>query len=161
MLLKNWDEKIKTILDQDNYTCMEVADEETYNKLIEVFPCKLNLATASSTASTFNLTEYTNAAGGLVRRMPYSACVPKIFVEIKEFVNNCVRFAEGLNSSQTELDDMIRKPTNKLIADKLNENIRQLLSKVSLAQLVQIVVNTIYLEKSIELLEQHLRLVIR
>jgi len=36
--------------------------------------------------------------------------------------------------SQTELDDMIRKPTNKLITDKLNENIRGLIVKVSLAQ---------------------------
>jgi hypothetical protein len=92
--------------------------------------------------------------------MPYSACVPKIFVEIKEFVNNCVKFAEGLNSSQTELDDMIRKPTNKLITDKLNENIRKLIAQVTLAQLLQIVVNTLYLENSIEGLEQHLLSVI-
>jgi hypothetical protein len=33
---------------------------------------------------------------------------------------------------------MIRKPTNKLITDKLNENIRSLLNNVSLAQVTQI-----------------------
>ncbi len=32
------------------------------------------------------------------KRMPYSLCVPRIFAEIKEFVNNCVKFADGLNS---------------------------------------------------------------
>ena len=31
---------------------------------------------------------------------------------------------------------MIRKPTNKLITDKLNENIRNLINKVSLAQVI-------------------------
>ena len=45
--------------------------------------------------------------------------------------------------SQTELDDMIRKPTNKLITDKLNENIRYLISQVSLAQVNRIKLNKI------------------
>ncbi len=137
LLLRNWDDKIKKILKEDNYNCMEIDSEEAYNKLLEIFPCQLNLPFKSS-VSTFNFPDInalTSDSNGIyLRRMPYSACVPKIFVEIKEFVNNCVKFAEGLNSSQTELDDMIRKPTNKLITDKLNDNIRQLLSKVSLAQ---------------------------
>jgi hypothetical protein len=37
-------------------------------------------------------------------------------------------------NSQTELDDMVRKPTNKLITDKLKENIYALLNNVSLGQ---------------------------
>jgi hypothetical protein len=74
--------------------------------------------------------------------MPYSSCVPKIFNEIKEFVNNCVKFAEGLNSSQTELDDMVRKPTNRLITDKLKENISSLIQDVTLAQVILVNLNT-------------------
>ena len=150
VLLLKWNDTIKQILSQDNYNCMELDNEEDYKRLMEAFPCRLDVSLNNSNAAT------TQPGGAFLVRLPYSACVPKIFVQIKEFVNNCVKFADGLNSSQTELDDMVRKPTNKLITDKLNENIRNLIKKVSLAQLVQIVINTIYLERSIELLEQHL-----
>ena len=82
--------------------------------------------------------------------MPYSSCVPKIFNEIKEFVNNCVKFAEGLNSSQTELDDMVRKPTNRLITDKLRENISSLIQDVTLAQVCKLVLfNFIHLKPAL------------
>ena len=150
VLLLKWNDTIKEILSQDNYNCMELDNEEDYKRLMEAFPCRLDVSLNNSNGAT------SQPLGAFLVRLPYSACVPKIFVQIKEFVNNCVKFADGLNSSQTELDDMVRKPTNKLITDKLNENIRSLIKKVSLAQLVQIVINTIYLERSIELLEQHL-----
>jgi hypothetical protein len=138
MLLLKWDEKIRNILLEDNYNCMEIDSEEAYKKLLEIFPCELNTLNKSK-YSVLNI-EYDEASsprskdGRFFKRMPYSACVPKLFFEIKDFVNNCAKFAEGLNSSQTELDDMVRKPTNKLITDKLNENIRSLIRTVSLAQ---------------------------
>lgn len=131
VLLLKWDDKFKKILSKDNYNCMEIEDPEEYKQLIESFPCQLDV----SLKSTEHKDNQQQAK--FVKRLPYSACVPKLFVEIKEFVNNCAKFAEGLNSSQTELDDMIRKPTNKLITDKLNENIRSLLNNVSLAQVIE------------------------
>lgn len=130
MLLIKWNEKIKKILNEDNYNSMEIDSEDAYKKLMEIFPCQLTQSQKTKLLSNDQAVRSDNYP----KIMPYSACVPKIFVEIKEFVNNCVKFSEGLNSSQTELDDMIRKPTNKLITDKLNENIRQLINKVSLAQ---------------------------
>jgi len=119
LLLKS-DKKIQDILNEDNYSCIEIDSKEKYNRCREEFPCPLDVSLNSDMSSDY--------------RLPYSACVPKIFLEIKEFVNNCKKFADGLNSSQTELDDMIRKPTNRLITDKINENIRLLIKKVSLAQ---------------------------
>lgn len=163
MLLNKWNDKIKVILNEDNYNCMEIDSEDAFKLLMEIFPLDLNV-TLKSKHSTLNFKpdlKSTDSNGNFFRRLPYSGCVPKIFIEMKEFVNNCVKFSEGLNSSQTELDDMIRKPTNRLITEKLSDNIRHLICRVSLAQLVQIVVNTIYLEKSIELLEQHLLSVIK
>lgn len=91
MLLIKWDDKIKRILSEDNYNCMEIDDEEAYNKLLEIFPVKLNI-------SIVGRDEKSMKGEKSVKRMPYSACVPKLFIEMKEFVNNCVRFAEGLNS---------------------------------------------------------------
>lgn len=130
MLLIKWNDKIKKILSEDNYNCMEIDNEEVYSKLMDIFPVKLNVSIGTQDERNTKGDKY-------IKILPYSACVPKIFIEMKEFVNNCVRFAEGLNSSQTELDDMIRKPTNKLITDKLNESIRSLIVKVSLAQVTK------------------------
>lgn len=139
MLLIKWSDKIKYILSEDNYNCMEIDNEQAYKKLMQIFPCELKITLKTkNTTITFNppesLDNSNKKQAPFLKRLPYSACVPKLFVEMKEFVNNCVKFSEGLNSSQTELDDMIRKPTNKLITDKLNENIRLLINKVSLAQ---------------------------
>lgn len=121
MLLDKSSDRIKTILTEDNYTCMEIDSKEAYKLLMEYFPLDLKEPKADDSENFF-------------RRFPYSGCVPKIFLEIKDFVNNCVKFSEGLNSSQTELDDMIRKPTNRLITERLSENIRQLINRVSLTQ---------------------------
>lgn len=141
MLLIKWNNKLKTILSEDNYNCMEIDNEDAYKKLMEIFPVQLSVSLKSRHHSIINFNSDNNenlstSPGSFLKRLPYSACVPKIFIEMKEFVNNCVKFADGLNSSQTELDDMIRKPTNKLITDKLNENIRNLIDKVSLAQVI-------------------------
>lgn len=90
MLLNKWEERIRGILSQDNYNCMEIDNEEAYNKLLEIFPCQLDVSLNEKPSPTSSV--------GYFKRLPYSACVPKIFVEIKEFVNNCAKFAEGLNS---------------------------------------------------------------
>lgn len=94
MLLIKWNEKIKKILNEDNYNCMEIDSEDAYNKLVEIFPVKLNVPPPK-----FSDNEKSPRSGEkFIKRLPYSACVPKIFIEMKEFVNNCVKFAEGLNS---------------------------------------------------------------
>jgi len=131
VLLIKCDERIQEILSEDNYNCIELESEEEYNRCRQEFPCPLDVSLSNE------------RSGGY--RLPYSGCVPRIFIEIKEFVNNCKKFADGLNSSQTELDDMIRKPTNRLITDKINENIRQLIKKVSLAQVSRLIMDLNYL----------------
>lgn len=97
MLLIKWNDKIKKILGEDNYNCMEIDNEEAYTKLMEIFPVKLSVSIAPKlNESTKSSKDTTNEK--YLKRMPYSACVPKLFIEMKEFVNNCVKFAEGLNS---------------------------------------------------------------
>jgi hypothetical protein len=66
---------------------MENDSEEAYKKLMEIFPVKLSISLTND-----------SEAQSYLKRMPYSACVPKLFIEMKDFVNNCVKFAEGLNS---------------------------------------------------------------
>ncbi len=63
-----------------------------------MFPCEIK-SSLKSKVSMLNFPEQNiDPKRQFLRRMPYSAFVPKIFVEIKEFVNNCVKFADGLNS---------------------------------------------------------------
>ena len=92
MLLIKWNVKINTILNEDNYNCMEITREEDYNKLMEIFPVKLSVSIVTIQD------EKPSKGDKFIKRLPYSACVPKLFIEMKEFVNNCVKFAEGLNS---------------------------------------------------------------
>lgn len=92
MLLVKWNEKIRTILNEDNYNCMEITHESDYTRLMEIFPVKLSVSIVAMQE------EKPIKGEKFIKRLPYSACVPKLFIEMKEFVNNCVRFAEGLNS---------------------------------------------------------------
>ena len=72
---------------------MEIEDSKEYDKLMRTFPCELDVSLKSN-ESNDKLAKNSK----FIKRLPYSACVPKIFVEIKDFVNNCAKFAEGLNS---------------------------------------------------------------
>lgn len=91
LLLIKCDEKIKQILSEDNYNCIEINSENEYNQCREEFPCPLDVSLKNDNAAS----SHDSFVG---YRLPYSACVPKIFIEIKEFVNNCKKFADGLNS---------------------------------------------------------------
>jgi hypothetical protein len=93
VLLMKWNEKIKDILKKDNYSCMEIEDPKEYDRLMKLFPCQLDVSLLSNETN-----ENSPKNSKFIKRLPYSACVPKIFIEIKEFVNNCAKFAEGLNS---------------------------------------------------------------
>ena len=93
VLLMKWNEKIKDILKKDNYSCMEIEDQKEYDRLMKSFPCQLDVSLLTNESD-----EKSSKNSKFIKRLPYSACVPKIFVEIKEFVNNCAKFAEGLNS---------------------------------------------------------------
>lgn len=92
VLLIKWNDKIKDILKNDNYNCMEIESAEEYVTLMENFPCELDISLKSNDANDEISTKR------FFKRLPYSACVPKLFVSIKEFVDNCAKFAEGLNS---------------------------------------------------------------
>ena len=100
VLLIKCDEKINTILNEDNYNCIEIENEEEYKKCRAEFPCPLDVSLGNDPS----FSEVANANG---YRLPYSACVPKIFIEIKEFVNNCKKFADGLNSRSVLLNFLL------------------------------------------------------
>ncbi|CAF5076063.1 unnamed protein product, partial [Rotaria magnacalcarata] len=119
LLLNQWSIKFKEILRKDNYIQMVIEDETQYQLLLRQFPLRIE--------ATERLP--------FPRSLPYSESVPKIFLEIKEFAAVCAKFAKGLNVSKTEIDDMIRKPSNLLLTKTLKSDLVELTAAESETQL--------------------------
>ncbi|CAF0753822.1 unnamed protein product [Adineta ricciae] len=145
LLLTQWSQKFTEILNNDNYTPMVIEDETKYQLLQRQFPLRIE--------ATEKLP--------FPRQLPYSESVPKIFLEIKDFVAVCAKFAKGLNVSKTEIDDMIRKPSNLLLTKTLKTALIELTAaesrrQLNFSQLVQICINTLHLENAMPFLEDYI-----
>lgn len=74
--------------------------------------------------------------------------VPKVYQEVKGFIDMNVKFAEDLDLSHTEVDEIIRKSTNQLLSKTLSGAMSSLMREGSpnLQQLTQMSINTTHLE---------------
>jgi hypothetical protein len=92
------------------------------------------------------------------KKFPFSSFVPKVFREVKQFIHACLEFSADLNSSQSEIEDMVRKSTNVLLTRTLSGCLSALIKKpnVGLLQLIQITINTNYLEEASVYLEEYI-----
>ncbi|XP_060103208.1 exocyst complex component 6B [Heteronotia binoei] len=139
-LLKKWAGVFRNILDSDNYSPIPVASEELYQKMVGQFP--------------FHDAELEKQP--FPKKFPFSEFVPRVYVQIKEFIYACLKFSEDLHLSSTEVDDMIRKSTNLLLTRTLSNCLQNVIKRrnVGLTELVQIIINTTHLEKSCQFLEE-------
>lgn len=145
LLLTQWNQRFRDILSQDNYTQMPIEDETKYQLLLRQFPLRIEAIEKLP----------------FPRALPYSESVPKIFLEIKDFATVCAKFAKGLNVSKTEIDDMIRKPTNLLLTKTLKNAFIEVTGdesqvQLNFSQLVQICLNTLHLENAMPFLEDYI-----
>lgn len=139
ILMQTWLQKFSNIFDEDNYTAILVNTPEEFEDIVKNFPFRdENLRKAPCP-----------------KELPFSQFVPKVYREIKEFIYACHKFSLELNLTDTERDDMIRKSTNVLLTRTLSGCLTALIRKHSLglAELVQVIVNTIQLEKACVYLE--------
>ncbi len=92
------------------------------------------------------------------KQFPFSAMVPKVYGEVREFIRSCVQFSEDLNLSSEEIDETVRKATNILLTRTLSGCLSSLIRRVSLSllQLIQIEINTYHLEDSNVHLEKYI-----
>ncbi|KAG1678663.1 Exocyst complex component 6B [Nymphon striatum] len=144
ILMKQWVTVFRKIFDDDNYHPIQVNNQAEFQSIIKMFP-------------------YNDAAlekAPFPKRCPFSMFVPKIFSEIKEFMFACLKFSEDLGLrctnnpileylfSHTEVDDMVRKSTNFLLTRTLSGCLSSLIKKpnLGLLQLIQITINSNYLE---------------
>ncbi|XP_015199336.1 exocyst complex component 6B isoform X1 [Lepisosteus oculatus] len=140
ILLKKWNQVFREILDQDNYSPIPVSSEEEYRRIVGQFP--------------FQDPELEKLP--FPKKLPFSAFVPKVYSQLKEFIYACLKFSEDLHLSSTEVDDMIHKSTNLLLSRTLSHCLQYAIKKknVGLTELVQIIINTTHLEQSCHFLEE-------
>ncbi|BFZ02390.1 hypothetical protein BsWGS_05429 [Bradybaena similaris] len=142
ILSEQWVEIFSGIFAEDNYTPICCDTPEEFLMITSQFPYK---------DTDLESEEYP-------RQFPFSQFVPSIYVQVKEYINACLKFSCDLHLSHTEIDDMIRKSANQLLTKTLGGCLSTLIKKpnLSLLQLIQISINMNYLEKSCEYLEDYI-----
>ncbi|XP_034941407.1 exocyst complex component 6B isoform X1 [Chelonus insularis] len=140
VLMQHWVQLFRDILDEDNFLPIQVSTQSDYDVVVQSFP--------------YHDAELEKAE--FPKKFPFSAMVPKVYHQVKEFIYACLKFSEDLNLTQTEIDEMITKSTNLLLTRTFSGCLSSLFRKPSLAllQVVQIIINTGYLEKSTQYLEE-------
>ncbi|XP_016921067.1 exocyst complex component 6B isoform X2 [Apis cerana] len=140
VLMQHWVQVFRDILDEDSFLPIHVTTQEEYDNILDLFPYH---------DEELQKIEFP-------KKFPFSDMVPKVYQQVKEFIYACLKFSEDLNFTQTEIDEMICKSTNLLLTRTFSGCLSSLFRKPSLAllQVVQIIINTGYLEKSTKYLEE-------
>lgn len=140
VLMQHWVQLFRDILDEDNFLPVQVSTQQEWNTIVQSFPYH----DAELEKSEFP------------KKFPFSQMVPQVYHQVKEFIYACLKFSEDLNLTQTEIDEMITKSTNLLLTRTFSGCLSSLFRKPSLAllQVVQIIINTGYLEDSTKYLEE-------
>ena len=82
--------------------------------------------------------------------------VPRVYLQIRNYIQACLQFSQDLNLADQEIDDTLTRYTNLLLSRTLSGCLSTLIRKpsLSLLQLIQISINTNYLEESNGWLEE-------
>ncbi|KAG7197490.1 hypothetical protein KM043_013337 [Ampulex compressa] len=140
VLMQHWVQVFRDILDEDSFLPIQITTQAEYDNILDLFP--------------YHDEELQKAE--FPKKFPFSDMVPKVYQQVKEFIYACLKFSEDLNFTQAEIDEMICKSTNLLLTRTFSGCLSSLFRKPSLAllQVVQIIINTGYLEKSTKYLEE-------
>lgn len=140
ILMNQWGEKFKEIFHQDSYHPLEVYNNEEYLQTVG--------------ALSFFETDSVN----FPKKFPFSLFVPKVYEEVRSFIEHSLKFSQDLNSSQSDVENMVRKSTNQLLTQTLGSCLTALIndSSLKLLQLIQITINTNYLEDAMQFLDDHI-----
>ncbi|XP_055377607.1 exocyst complex component 6 [Condylostylus longicornis] len=134
VLLQRWVHVFREILDKGNFLPLEVEDQEEYDDVIERFPFHSEVLESKPFPKTF----------------PFSKMVPEVYHQAKEFMYACMKFSEELTLSPTEVAAMVRKAANLLLTRSFSGCLLAVFRNpsVALMQLIQIIIDTQYLEKA-------------
>ncbi|KAG5882503.1 hypothetical protein JTB14_008476 [Gonioctena quinquepunctata] len=134
VLMQRWVQVFRKILSEEDFQPIQVHDQGQLNDVMLSFPWEGDLPDDIIYPYSF----------------PFSSMVPKVYREVKEFIYACVKFSEDLNLSQVEVDEMIRKSMNLLLTRTFNGCLSSTFRSphVNLQEIIQIIVDTGYLEEA-------------
>lgn len=134
VLLQRWVNEFREILDKGDFLPLQVDNQEKYDAVLERFP--------------FHSEQLENQS--FPKRFPFSKMVPEVYHQAKEFMYACMKFSEELTLSPNEVAAMVRKAANLLLTRSFSGCLSAVFRNPSLAlmQVVQIIIDTQYLEKA-------------
>lgn len=167
VLMRQWALEFKRIFEADNYHPLVVHDQTEFDDHLEGFPfaelAAFDKATAAAKAAAGGggsedgggVEEVTTTIGTFPKRFPFSSMVPTVYKAVKRFIVVSLEFTQDLNLSADDIEDTARKSTNLLLTRTLSDSLSTLIKKpnLGLLQLIQISINTIYLEEASSYLE--------
>lgn len=134
VLLQRWVNEFREILNKCDYLPLQVTDQEQYDNVIERFPFHSDRLELEA----------------FPKKFPFSRMVPDVYHQAKEFMYACMKFSEELTLSPNEIASMVRKAANLLLTRSFSGCLSAIFRNPSLAlmQVVQIIIDTQYLEKA-------------
>lgn len=134
VLLQRWVNEFREILDSCEFKPLEVADRAAYDRVLDAFP--------------FHSEQLERSA--FPKRFPFSGMVPDVYHKTKEFMYACMKFSEELTLSPQDVAVMVRKAANLLLTRSFSGCLSAVFRKptLTLMQVVQIIIDTQYLEKA-------------
>jgi exocyst complex component 6 len=121
-------------LDKCDFLPLEANNQEEYDAIIDRFPFHCDQLEAQEFPKIF----------------PFSCMVPEVYHQAKEFMYACMKFSEELTLSPNEIAAMVRKAANLLLTRSFSGCLSAVFKSPSLQlmQVIQIIVDTQYLEKA-------------
>ncbi|XP_063534253.1 exocyst complex component 6 [Cydia strobilella] len=131
VLMQRWVVVFRDILDNATFSPIEVADQEQYDGVMDTFP--------------YDGEEL--EAQGFPRKFPFSSIVPSVYVQVKEFIYAWLKYSAGLGLGGGRRAAAARHSASLLLSRSFTGCLSALFRHpLPLMQLVQIIVDTHYLE---------------
>ncbi|XP_073945592.1 exocyst complex component Sec15 [Choristoneura fumiferana] len=131
VLMQRWVVVFRDILDNATFSPIEVTNQEQYDGVMDTFP--------------YDGEEL--EAQGFPRKFPFSSIVPAVYVQVKEFIYAWLKYSAGLGLGGGRRAAAARHSASLLLSRSFTGCLSALFRHpLPLMQLVQIIVDTHYLE---------------
>ncbi|CAO1382786.1 unnamed protein product [Diamesa serratosioi] len=136
VLLQRWVVEFRDILDNCDFLPLEATSQEEYESVLDRFPFH---------SETLERQPFP-------KKFPFSRMVPEVYQQAMEFMYACKLFSEELTLSPNEIATMVRKAVNLLLTRSFSGCLSLVFktpgSSLALMQIIQIIIDTQYLEKA-------------
>ncbi|KAJ6222800.1 hypothetical protein RDWZM_001345 [Blomia tropicalis] len=155
ILLRQWSTVFRKIFDSDNYHPLILHNQTEFNEYFADFPFSDMEVFKNDLSSC---AENSQKVETFPKKLPFSSFVPKVYKAVREFIATSLEFTADLNLSNSDIEDTVRKSTNMLLTRTLSDSLSSLIKepRLGLLQLIQISINTNYLEEASTYLEMYI-----